>query len=111
MVSTFLRTAAIVCSLIIAISFLLFVIDQTKGSETSAVQQIEGNEHPVAPPPKPVKQPRKFIDKAAHTLTTPFNSIVDGKGEWVRHVVPDLLGILLFGLGLGYLARALADRG
>jgi hypothetical protein len=111
MISTLLRTAAVVCSLIIAISFLLFVIDQTKGSETNAVQEIQGVQHPVGPPPKPVHQPRKFIDHAAHDLTTPFNGLVDNKGAWVRHIVPDLLGVLLFGLGLGYLARVVSDRG
>ena len=110
MISTLLRTAAIVCSLIIAISLLLFVIDQTKGGEESATQQIEGTAHPVAPPKKPVGQPRRFIDKAAHKLTSPFNGLVDNNGPWVRHLVPDVLGILLFGLGLGYLARMVQDR-
>jgi hypothetical protein len=106
MVSTFLRTAAVVCSLLIALSLLFFIIDQTKGSDTQAQQEISGVLHPVAPPPPKHGQPRRFIDHAAHDLTTPFNSIAASKGPWVRHLVPDVLGILLFGLGLGFLARA-----
>jgi hypothetical protein len=107
MVSTFLRTAAVVCSLLIALSLGFFIVDQTKGSDTQAEQEIQGVLHPVAPPPAKHGQPRRFIDQASHDLTTPFNGIVDNKGPWVRHLVPDVLGILLFGLGLGFLARAL----
>jgi hypothetical protein len=106
MASTILRTAAVVCCLIIGLSFLFFVIDETKGSEKQATQEIQGVLHPVAPAPVHHGQPRRFIDQASHDLTTPFNSIADDKGPWVRHIVPDLLGVLLLGFGLGFLARA-----
>jgi hypothetical protein len=106
MLSTFLRTAAIVCSLLIALSLAFFIVDQTKSSDTQAQQEIKGVLHPVAAPPAKHGQPRRFIDQASHDLTTPFNSIAADKGPWVRHLVPDVLGILLFGLGLGFLARA-----
>jgi hypothetical protein len=111
MVSTLLRTAAVVCSLIIALSLLFFVIDQTKGGESNATQEIQGVLHPVAPPAKPHHQPRKFIDQASHDLTTPFNGIVSNSGKWVKHLVPAILGLILFGFGLSFLARYAAGKG
>jgi hypothetical protein len=105
MVSKFLRLAAFVCCAVVLTSFALFAIDQTNGGEARAEQEIQGVLHPVVPPEKPVGQPRKFIDQAAHDLTTPFNHIADKDDKWASHLVPTVLALLLFGLGLGFLAR------
>ena len=110
MVSNLLRTAAIVCSLIIALSLLLFVIDQTKKGDQTAQEEIQGVLHPVLPASKPPGQPRKFIDQASHALTTPFNNIASGSDKWASRVVPAILGIILFGFGLGFLARVVSSR-
>jgi hypothetical protein len=111
MVSSFVRLVAVVCSLIIVISFGYFVANQAQGGTSDATQEIQGVEHPVLAPPKPVHQPRRFIDAAAHDLTTPFNGIVSSTaGEWPRHIVPDLLGLILYSVGLGFLARYASGR-
>lgn len=106
-----LRLAALVTSLIIAISLTLFVNDQARGGTSNATQEIQGVLHPVQAPPKPKHQPRRFIDQAAHDLTTPFNGIASStSGAWVRHLVPDLLGLVLYGFGLSFLARYASGR-
>jgi hypothetical protein len=50
-------------------------------------------------------QPRRFIDGAAHTLTAPFRSIVHSNNQWVLHAIPTFFALLLYGAGIGFLAR------
>jgi hypothetical protein len=50
-------------------------------------------------------QPRRFIDGAARTLTRPFRGIVHTSSAWVLEIVPTLIGLLVWGVGIGYLAR------
>ena len=111
MVSNFLRLAAFVCCGVVLASFLLFAIDQTNAGSKEAQVEIEGTVlHAQAPPPKPVHQPRKFIDKAAKALMTPFQGIVPKDDKWANRLIPTVLALLVFGFGLGFLARAIAAR-
>jgi hypothetical protein len=50
-------------------------------------------------------QPRRFIDGAARALTSPFRSIVQTDSQWVLHAIPTIFALLVYGVGLGYLAR------
>jgi hypothetical protein len=50
-------------------------------------------------------QPRRFIDGAARTLTSPFRSLVGSNSRWSVELASTLLALLVYGLGLGYLAR------
>ncbi len=99
---------AVVCCGLVSISFLMFARDQI---DTASIhQQVEINNHGLVPAPSkaPVHhgQPRRFIDDAAGKLTSPFNALVSHDSSiWVRHVVPTLFALLLYGVGLGYLAR------
>ncbi len=108
MISKSIRFVAFFCCGILIVSFVMFAVAQTNGSEAQAQQEIQGVLHPVAPPPKPEGQPRRFIDQAAHDLTTPFNSIANQNDKWAERAVPTVLGLLLFGFGLGFLARTVA---
>jgi hypothetical protein len=38
-------------------------------------------------------------------LTSPFRSIVQSDSQWVLHGVPTIFALLVYGVGLGYLAR------
>lgn len=86
----------------------MFARDQI---DTASIhQQAEINDHGLvpAPPKAPAHhaQPRRFIDDAAGKLTSPFSSLVSHDSSiWVRHFVPTLFALLLYGVGLGYLAR------
>jgi hypothetical protein len=110
MLSAPIRITGVICACIIGLSFIFFVIDQSKGGSDAAQAEIAGNEHPTAPIATKPKQPRKFIDEAAHKLTTPFNNIVTHSDEWASHLVPTVLGLILFGFGFGFISRAVANR-
>jgi len=111
MVSKFIRIAAFVCCGILLVSFVMFAIDQTNGGEQRAELEIQGVLHPVTPPPpKTEGEPRSTIDKIADGLETPFKGIVHGNDTWANRLVPLVLALLVFGLGLGFLARSIEAR-
>jgi hypothetical protein len=102
-----LVVTSFVCCALVAISFTLFARDQATGA--SQRQQYEVAAGPPAAPrqrvPKPVPQPRRFIDGAAASLTSPFQSIVQSSNPWVVRGVPAILALLVYGIGLRFLAR------
>jgi hypothetical protein len=90
-------------------SFALFAHDQVAGaSQHQQTAELPGAAalapKPVAPH-KPHAQPRRFIDGAASTLTSPFHSVIKSDNTWVDHGIPAVLALAVYGLGLGYLAR------
>jgi hypothetical protein len=99
-------TAIALCGLVAA-SFVLFAREQLAGA--SAHQQRElvtSTQTPLlAPSPHVEAQPRRFIDGAASTLTSPFASIVPSDSEWIKRGVPTLLALLVYGVGVGFVAR------
>ena len=104
---TLVLTAFVCCGLVVA-SFTLFARDQLAGA--SAHQQNEiATMSPTTPGVTPVHhsgaQPRRFIDGAAKTLTSPFRSIVPSDSAWVLHGLPTFFALLVYGVGLGFLAR------
>ncbi len=50
-------------------------------------------------------QPKRFIDGAARALTSPFRSFLTTSSEWATEIAGTLLALILYGFGLGYLAR------
>lgn len=95
------------CALILS-SYAMFAVDQLSGASEHQQNQIAAG---VTTTPGTVqttthhRQPRAFIDAAAKALTSPFRSIVQSNNAWVSRTVPALFGLLVYGLGLGYLAR------
>jgi hypothetical protein len=102
-----LKLAAWICCGFVIASFTLFTRDQLVGA--SAHQQnaiVSATSRPTAKAPSTIHhQPRKFIDAAAHDLLSPFSSIVQSNDQWVTHGIPTVLGLLVYGAGLGFLAR------
>jgi hypothetical protein len=98
-------------------SFLLFVVNQTSSASTH--QQRLVNELPnasqssqtkAAAPAKHASEGavRKTIDEVSKTLTSPFSGITVGSSsQWVIRGVNLLLALIVYGFGLGYLARVL----
>jgi hypothetical protein len=108
-----LRTVAAVASVIIALSFILFAAEEV--NHASRHQQIEvvtpgggsgagqASSHTTA---------RRAIDDASETLLRPFAGLTsDTHNAWARRGIPALFGLLVYGLGLAYLARRLNVRG
>jgi hypothetical protein len=111
-----LRLASIVLCLIVGVSFALFVIHQT--SSASAHQQ-----HVVNSPDEEPRSfrststrgekssPRKTIDEAAEAVTSPFSGLTDSwSSEWSKRGVLLLLTLVIYGFGLGFVARVMRIR-
>jgi hypothetical protein len=108
-----LRLASIAICLIAIAWFALFAIDQT--SSASEHQQAEVN---AAGPPGLTTQTtgssksgkesglHEALDKATSTLSSPFSGVTaNSTSQWTIHVVDTLLMLLIYGLGLGFVAR------
>jgi hypothetical protein len=107
-----LVTLSWVCCLVVLASFALFAHDQLAGASKHQQNELAGNVAPAAVPPTPhvKKQPRRFIDGAASTLTSPFDSVIQSHNAWADHGVPTVIALVAYGLGLGFLARFTRDR-
>src|SRR5271168_4860836 len=112
-VAKLMRLASWIICLIVAASFLIFVVEQTSSASTH--QQEELIEHPSsstgAPAPKHEGTVHKKIDEASDFFTSPFAGIVSGSNsEWVIHGVKTVLALLIYGFALSYLARVIRVR-
>jgi hypothetical protein len=100
-------TAIVLCGLV-AVSFVMFGRDQLAGASKHQQNEVASSSVAATPPPKPVDkegQPRRTIDTVAHALTSPFSSIVQSDSQWVERGLPTIFALLVYGGGLGYLAR------
>ena len=112
MLERILATVAIAVSLVVVISFGLFAIDELNGAssrnEAKLAQDLEAN-----PPPAAERQRekdhgavRETIDDVNDAIVSPFDGLVSSDdSRWTQRGVPALLALLVFGLGLGFLAR------
>ena len=107
MIHRVLALLAVFCCALVVVSFALFARDQAAvGSQHQQSELASGHSSPSpVPVARPEAQPRRFIDGAAGNLTSPFTSIMHSDNPWVRHGVPTLIALLVYGVGLGYLAR------
>lgn len=103
-----LVTISTVCCLLIFASFVLFAHDQIAGASVHQQNELVASGPAIsttAPKPHKVAQPRRFIDGAASTLTSPFDAVVHSGNAWVKQGLPDAVALLVYGLGLSFLAR------
>jgi hypothetical protein len=107
-ISRLIRLTAFVCCALVVASFAMFARDQMAGaSEHQQTELASGANAPVAPPAASTHhaQPRRLIDAGAKALTAPFATIVQSTNQWIKHGLPVVFALLVYGLGLGYLAR------
>jgi hypothetical protein len=115
-----LRLASLVICLIVIASFTIFVINQTSSASTHQQEELGGTPAtttvtPGRPPPKtqpPHKSTvHKTIDEASDGLTSPFSGITSGfSSQWAIRGIKLLLALVLYGFGLGFLARVIRVR-
>jgi hypothetical protein len=116
-----LRLASVVVCLIVIVSFALFVVNQT--SSASAHQQQELNGTTSAPGAQAaqgaatsLKHAKKSslrtrIDDASEAITSPFDGLSSGwSSQWLIRGVNLLLALVVYGFGLGFLARVIRVR-
>ena len=98
--------ASMACCVLVVASFAMFARDQLSGASKHQVAEINTT-GPIAVTPASTHhaQPRRFIDGAASTLTSPFTSIVQSDNQWVLHGIPMIFALLVYGAGIGYIAR------
>jgi len=120
MIVKVLRSASmLICGIVIA-SFVVFAVVQTKTASAHQQEELKGapitstNGRPVTPPgkaPGPKGTVHKTLDEVSETFTSPFAGVVSGSdGEWTTEGVKLILALLVYGFGLGYLARILRVR-
>ncbi len=116
MLSRILRLVSLAICLIAVASFVTFALEQSKSA--SAHQQNELNSS--APPSQqtaPVGESsasakrgafHEAVDEAFSKLSSPFSGLTSGIGsQWTLHAANTLLALLIYGFGLGFLARRL----
>jgi hypothetical protein len=111
-ISRVFRLTAFACCVLVVASFAMFARDQMAGASQHQQTELVAGARPTMASSSPVKhaQPRRSIDAAAKVLTEPFAAIVESTNVWVKHGLPALFALLVYGLGLGYLARFSAAR-
>ena len=120
MLERLIRTAAVAASLLVLAGWGLFAIDEARTASDQTAEEIAGDRAAVVPDPPPVLEqarerahsaPRELVDDANDVLLSPFNAVADeAASRWVRRSVPALIGLLVWGLGLGFLARFAGGR-
>jgi hypothetical protein len=115
-----LRLAAVICSLLVLVAWGWFAADETGAASRSTQAQIAGQAaaRTVDPDPDQERQREQvngtvheYVDDANDVLLRPFAGLTAGSSsKWVRRSVPALLALLVYGFGLGLLARFAAGR-
>ena len=117
-IAKLLTWASMAACLFVIASFGIFALNQTgKASvhqqEELAGQPISAANAPGAPAASAHKESsvHRAIDDVANELTSPFSSITAGaSSEWVVRGVGLLCALIVYGFGLGYLARVIRVR-
>ena len=109
---------AIVLSLIIAVGFCLFAVDEFNRASSTQRERLAGFEQPDPTAigerdrEKRHSSLREYVDDANDILLKPFAGIVsETSGRWTQRGVPTVLGLLLYGFCIAFLARYARGRG
>ncbi|MEA2315289.1 MAG: hypothetical protein QOI03_1981 [Solirubrobacteraceae bacterium] len=107
-----LRIAAFIICLIVIASFLVFAVDQTKSASSHQQAQLQGTPESASTGKVTHESSvHKTLDEASDKLTSPFSGIVaSSSSQWLIRSTKLLLALLVYGFGLGYLARVIRMR-
>ncbi len=111
-----LRLASLAACAIVIASFAIFALEQTKAASKHQTEEVIGGPSQAASASAAEKASahdsglHKTIDNAAQKLTSPFAGVVSSSSEWLTRGVKLALALLVYGLGVGFLARALRVR-
>jgi hypothetical protein len=107
-----LRLLAIALTLVVATGFALFALDDLGRASRASQERIAGSE---ATDPSPAAErtregrnsrARELVDDANDVLLRPFTAVVPADaGRWMQRGLPALLGLLVYGFVLSYVAR------
>jgi hypothetical protein len=113
--ATLLRLAAMCVAAFVALSFLLFAVDQSEEGSANQVKTVDGVEEraesgAALDRPAPDRSTerlreaehgavRELIDDGNDIAVAPFADLVDSSNVWVQRMVAGALAGLIFGLG------------
>ena len=116
-----LRLASLVICVIVIAAFAVFAFDQVKGASAHQQRAVaagtpsntNGEESSMSKTsPAQLSAPHRVLDEVSNSLTSPFSRITAGSSSaWATHGVNLLLTLILYGFGLGFLARGLIGIG
>jgi hypothetical protein len=115
-IAKLIRLASLLICLIVIASFVVFAANQTKSAsnEQREVLNGTGSSEPSSSPhaKRPHKNAfHKALDEASDELTSPFSGIFTGShSEWGTRGGELILSLLVYGFGLGYIARVIRVR-
>lgn len=120
MIQSLLRRVSMAITVIVLLSFAMFVSDQSSASTSKEVATLNTENTPAAvqqpaPQRQPVEkrhgQPRRTIDDIDRQILKPFDGFASNSSSaWVRRGVPAGLALLVFGFGLNVLAGYIPRR-
>lgn len=118
-----LRLAAVTAAAFVAVSFLMFAVDQSEEGSTNQVRAVDGEGERVASetaidrpaPGRDIERlresrhsgAREMIDDVNDFLLAPFVGVIESSNVWVQRMVPGVLALLFYGLGGMLLANFL----
>jgi hypothetical protein len=115
-----LKLASLALCLVVIASFALFVINRTSDASAHQQQEVNGETTGGAGEPSRAIAPdnggrkgsaRRTIDEVAEAVESPFAAITEGSSsEWVIHSVDLAVALVVYGFGLGFVARTIRVR-
>jgi hypothetical protein len=119
-----IRLVAIVMSGFVLVGFAFFAVDEldrgSKAQQQALANELDGSSPDVIPvAPAPADETareaahgdvREIVDDVNDVLLGPFADLVDSDDAWVARGVPTILALLLYGVGLGFLANMLPKQ-
>jgi hypothetical protein len=115
-----LKLASLALCLIVIASFALFVINRTSDASAHQQRELNGETNGANGEPSTAIAPdsggrkgsaRRTIDEVSEAVTSPFAALTEGSNsEWVIHGVDLGIALLVYGFGLGYIARTIRVR-
>jgi hypothetical protein len=132
-IAVLLRLASVLICLIVLASFTIFAVDQAKGasshqqaallkgapsdtngegpSKSASSSTRAGAAHRTVAEVSPEGGVHRAVDEVSNRLTSPFSGVTAGsKSVWTIQSVDLLLALVVYGFGLGFLARVLQSR-
>lgn|SRR3954468_16378166 len=115
-----LRLAAVICSLVVVAGWGWFAIDETSAASKNTQAEIAGQAAARTASPDPdAERDREKVNSRAHEWVDDANDVLlrpfswageSSSSKWVRRSFPALLALIVYGFGLGLLARVAAGR-
>lgn len=107
-----LLASRIVCLIVIA-WFVVFAVGRSSVAATGQVDKLASGAPHSLPRPTRAKEgaAKKTLNEAAKAITSPFAGLTSGMSSaWLSHGADTLLALLVYGFGVGFLARLIRLR-